>query len=145
MPIAKVGIVYSIAQGVRRRVIVLDHPGAVPSDLRHHQVHLHPGEGWMEISGSMYSRFKGRDIDRHIEKVLGYRTSDRHVIAHPETGEVQEVLLCDPEIDIPGGVHRNTELHAKYHGHHVIQHDRANKGHIHRGGKFYHAHDGSEI
>jgi hypothetical protein len=131
----KVGIVYSIAQKVRRRCIVLDHPGAINDELEHHKALLLPGEGWLEIDDDHYHTLNHQGLTDHIANIIGEPTSHRHVIIDDED-RVVHVVGFDPAIDMVDGKHRNTDLEKAFGGMRIVQHDEALHGNIYKSGKF---------
>lgn len=103
MPVTKVGVVYSSAQLVRRRIIKSDSDDA---DIDIHKATMLPGEAWLEIPLNVYNKFgntpkdhvTGNTLDVHIASILGNPKNDVCVIVSPD-GNIVGYCHADPSID----------------------------------------------
>lgn len=98
--ITKVGIVYSIDQNVRRRLIKYTWDD---SEADVHKKCLADGEGWLDIDIDLYNKFSINysqlsDLDIHIASIIGQPKDDRCTIV-ADTGEVFGSICADPIID----------------------------------------------
>lgn len=107
---SSVGIVYSLSQRKRRRVIIPFDPKAI----------LQNGEALLQQSIEDYNL---RGPDAAVEDIAGNPLSDRCVLVDPKSLSVISVLHADPQIDIhPQGT--------------LVQHDLADLGDIQVGNTF---------
>ncbi len=94
-----IAVVYSKAQKVMRRMIVLDHANAKHEDFNPHKETLHEGEGWLEISADRTAKFTSfEDLYTYLASIIGSPENDRCVVVCPE-GNVKAVVRADPTID----------------------------------------------
>ena len=94
MALTKVGIIYSLAQLVRRELIKC----ADDSGYKAHIDRLLPGEGWFEIPIDVYNSFGNpHAIDDYLEASVGAALSDRCAVINGDN--IVAVCCADPAID----------------------------------------------
>lgn len=110
MALTKVSVIYSIAQKLRRELLMSK---VDDKEIDIHKYRLQPGEGWLdipladfqELTFDGYALLDGADsIDGYIARILGCPSSDKCAIIDIDDSVVA-VVLADPIIDDhPDGV-----------------------------------------
>ena len=101
--LTKVGIIYSLAQLQRRRLIISD---VDDSHLDLHRTGMASGEGWIDCPLSIYNSFSDANgLDAWLATMIGDKTSHRCTVVAGDTNVVQCIIGADPIIDShPAGI-----------------------------------------
>ena len=95
--LTKVGIIYSLAQLQRRKLISSDVDDA-HIDL--HKSDMSSSEGWIDCPLSIYNSFADANgLDAWLATMIGDKTSHRCAVVAGDTGIVQAIIGADPVID----------------------------------------------
>lgn len=122
MGTTQVGVVYSAAQQIIRRVIVPDSD----SQLAAFQQLMMPGEAWNTIPLASYNKLTSPQAIHDFLGLTGQPgVTDRCVVVN-SAGLVTLSCCADPGIDAPNGVMLNTD-HATV-GNFLVQHATASVG-----------------
>lgn len=95
MAITKVGVIYSLAQKVRRELIIADND----SQYEMFKNNIHANEGWLEIPLDDYNKLSPYEIDRYIADIIGPPSSDKCCIVDKD-GSILSFVKGDPSIDV---------------------------------------------
>ena len=84
--LTKVGIVYSLAQCARQKLVISDIDD---SHVDLHKSNMVSGEGWLDCPLSIYNTFKTpHDLEAWVATMIGQRFPSRCVVVAGDTGVI---------------------------------------------------------